>query len=225
MTESFSEFKNSFFYGSRVDLNFKFLKELSDEEASAFFQELLWKLGDSFNSGNYAPILEHVVAWQQRGYDGDGRFVYDDAPFTPLKKPLSESRLALLTSSGHFGAGDDPEPFGQKEMTQTEAMAQIFRFLQETPTLSTIPIDTPLEHLRVRHGGYDIRGAEADANVAFPLTRLQELAAEGVIGELANHAYSFVGACAQTPLIKKTAPQWVKQLQEQQVDAVLLVPV
>ncbi len=35
MNESFSEFKNSFFYGSRVDLNFKFLNDLSDENASA----------------------------------------------------------------------------------------------------------------------------------------------------------------------------------------------
>jgi hypothetical protein len=48
--ESFSEFKNSFAYGTRTDLNFKFLKNLPDEEAARFFQDLLWTLSDAFDS-------------------------------------------------------------------------------------------------------------------------------------------------------------------------------
>lgn len=38
-------------------------------------------------------------------------------------------------------------------------------------------------------------------------------------------AYSFVGACAQTPLLKTTGPRWVDMLQSQGVEAALLVPV
>ncbi len=34
--ESFAALKNSFYYGSRSDLNFKFLKDLSDEDAARF---------------------------------------------------------------------------------------------------------------------------------------------------------------------------------------------
>jgi D-proline reductase (dithiol) PrdB len=110
-------------------------------------------------------------------------------------------------------------------MTQHEAMARVDAFLKAEPTLSVIPVDTPTEKLRVRHGGYDIRGAVADPNVAFPLERMRELAREERIGELAANAYSFVGACAQTPLLKHTGPEWVKLLQSQAVDAVVMVPV
>ena len=42
--ESFEDFKKSFSYGSRTDLNFKFLAKLSDDQAAKFFQDLLWKL-------------------------------------------------------------------------------------------------------------------------------------------------------------------------------------
>ena len=60
MPETFGEFKNSFSYGSRTDLNFKFLKSLPDEEAATFLQELLWKLGDAFDDGDYTRVYEHV---------------------------------------------------------------------------------------------------------------------------------------------------------------------
>ena len=39
-SETFEEFLNSFFYGSRTDLNFKFIKELGPEAAGPFFQKL-----------------------------------------------------------------------------------------------------------------------------------------------------------------------------------------
>ena len=225
-TESFQEFKNSFSYGSRTDLNFKFLKGLSEEDAGRFFQELLWKLGDSLNDGDFKRIVDHVYAWQVRGYTRKNeKWTYDDGPFTPLKKPLADSRVALLTSTGHFVEGDDPKPFGIDNMSQIEAIERIGDFIKTEPALSAIPITTPNEQLRVRHGGYDIRGVQADPNVAFPLERLQELQQEYVIGEVAPNAYSFVGACAQLPLLKKTGPQWVEMLKQQQVDAALLVPV
>jgi hypothetical protein len=222
--ESFAAFKNSFYYGSRSDLNFKFLKDLSDEDATHFFQDLLWKMGDSLDDDQFDRLAAHVYEWQVRGYAGEGRQAYADGPFTPLKKPVSASRLALVTSSGHFVAGQDPKPLGVENMTQAEAEARIFDFLKTEPQLSAIPFDTPREQLRVRHGGYDIRGAQADPNVVFPLERLTELRNEGAIGELAPEAYSFVGACAQSRLLKHSGPQWVALLQQQEVDVALLVP-
>ena len=62
-------------------------------------------------------------------------------------------------------------------------------------------------------------------NVTFPLERLRELQQTGVIGSLADQAYSFVGACAQIPLVKKVAPQWVDLFKQQRIEAALLVPV
>jgi hypothetical protein len=223
--ESFQEFRKSFAYGSRTDLNFKFLSGLSDEEAARFFQDLLWKLGDTIDDGAFERLVDHVYQWQIQAYAGEGRWTYDSGPFSPTRKPVSESRLALLTSTGHFVEGEDPEPFGVRHMTQEQAAERIDDFIKTEPTLSHIPIDTPAESLRVRHGGYDIRGAQADPNVAFPLERLLELEQEGHIGELAPEAYSFVGATAQTPLLKHSGPRWANLLQAHGVDAALLVPV
>jgi D-proline reductase (dithiol) PrdB len=223
--ESFQSFKDSFSYGSRTDLNFKFLKAFSDEDAAQFFQGLLWKLGDAFNDGNFDRVVAHVYEEQLRAYDRQSNWAYDKGPFTPLRKSVSESRLALLTSSGHFVAGDDPEPFGVKDMTQVEAVERISEFLRAEPQLSAIPIDTPRAELRVRHGGYDIRGAQADPNVVLPIERLADLGRQGVIGELAPTAYSFVGACAQLRLLNGAGPRWVELLQQQEIDTVLLIPV
>jgi hypothetical protein len=223
--ESFEAFKKSFFYGSRGDLNFKFLSSLSDEEAGRFLQELLWKLGDAYDDGDFERLIQHATEWQVRAYDGVGSWQYEEGPFMPLAKPVSEARLALLTSSGHFVAGDDPEPFGVKEMSQEEAAARIGDFLKAPPVLSSIPFDAPADGLRVRHGGYDIRGSQADRNVTLPIDRLVELEREGAIGALLPVAYSFVGAAAQRPLLKETGPQWVELLREQEVDGALLVPV
>ena len=223
--ETFQDFKNSFSYGSRTDLNFKFLKTLSNEDAAEYLQDLLWKLGDAINDGDFDRLVTHVYEGQIRAYSGEPRWVYDEGPFTPLRKPLSESRLALVTSSGHYVQGRDPEPFGVKNMSQKEAAERIVEFLRSEPQMSSIPIDTPPERLWVRHAGYDIRAAQADPNVAFPYERLWELERDGVIGELLPDAYSFVGACAQMRLLKRTGPEWVRMLQEQRVDAALLVPV
>ena len=222
--ETFAEFKNSFSYGTRSDLSFKFFKGLSDEEAAVFIQTLFSKVVDAMDSGDWQPVAEHVIAGQKLSYNKPGSFTYDDAPFAPLPKPLSELKVGLLTSSGHFVAGDDPRSFGTENMTQSEAMARIQEFLREEPTLSAIPMDTPPEQLQVRHGGYDIRGAAADPNVVLPLAHLQALAAEGVFGALAKNAYSFVGATAQTPLLKKNAPQWAEMIKQQGIEAMVLLP-
>ena len=222
--ESFEQFRKSFSYGSRNDLTFKFLANLSNEEAAEFIQGLFLKLGNSYDGGNVERIWEHIIQGQAQGYSSRVEWTYPEGPFQPLGKPLARCRLALLTSSGHFVEGDDPEPLGVKNMTQDEAVRRVKEFLKEEPRLSPIPLGTPVEKLRVRHGGYDIRGAQADPNVVFPLERLRELKSEGVIGELAPEAYSFVGACAQTRLFKESGPHWVRMLKEKGVDAALLVP-
>jgi hypothetical protein len=223
--ESFEEFKNSFNYGSRSDLNFKFLKNMSDEDASLFFQELLWKMGDALNDGDFSHLVEHFVETQAKAYAGAGRFVYEDSPFTPLRAPLTQLRLGLMSSSGHFVEGDDPKPFGVENMSQKEAEARIDDFLKVEPQLSVIPMDTPVGKLHVRHGGYDVRASLADPNVNFPISHLRELQKEGRIGKLASDAYSFMGATSQLRLLNHTGPQWIKMFQDKKIDALLLVPV
>lgn len=225
--ETLEAFKASFAYGSRTDLLFKFMGKLSEQDAAEFLRGLLEKLGHTINDGGTGRLFEHVYEWLVQAYlhEQHDQWSYEDGPFTPLKKPLAACRLGLLSTTGHFVEGDDPEPFGEKNMTQEQAIPRIVEFVRSEPKLSTVPLATPRDKLRVRHPGYDIRGVVKDYNVALPLDRLAECVEEGLIGELLPDAFSFVGATAQIPLLKKQAPRWVAMLKERAVDAMLLVPV
>lgn len=224
--ETFEEFKDSFSYGTRPDLNFKFMKGFSEADGATFMQELLWKIDDALNDNDLSVLREHIIQGQTDAYmSGAPHWIYDEGDFTPLNKPIAESRVGLMTSGGHYVRGDDPQPFGHTDMTQEEAINLIGKFLKEPPTLSAIPVDTPTEDILVRHPGYDIRGAQTDHNVNLPLKPLQQLADEGVIGELFHTAYSFIGACSQLRLRGNIAPQWAQIFKDNQVDLAILVPV
>ncbi len=223
--ELFEDFIKSFFYGRRSDLSFKFMSDLSAEDASLFLQNLFKDIVDSIDSNDFSQIKQRLLEGQVQGYKEQKNFEYDTGPFQPLDKPVSGLKLSLITSSGHFVKGNDPKPLGIENMTQAEAENRIFDFLKEAPQLSEIPFDTDPCDLTVRHGGYDIRGALKDPNVSFPYQRMVELKNQGVFADLTPNAYSFVGACSQKRLLKKILPLWVEQFKALNVDAIVLVPV
>lgn len=230
-TESVEELRQSFFYGSRSNLNLKFVANLTDAEFGEFLSELFLTIGETVNTGDATSMIETVNFWQVEAHAGKhvepDRFPYryDRLPPAPLTKPLSQSRVALLTSSGHFVEGDDPEPFGVEGMSQMQAEARIHDSLKEIPTLSAIPINTPTEKIRVRHPGYPTAAAVADHQVNLPLGHLRALEQDGTIGQAHPNAFSFVGAASQLKLKRDIAPQWAEQMRDEEVDLVLLVPV
>jgi D-proline reductase (dithiol) PrdB len=71
---------------------------------------------------------------------------------------------------------------------------------------------------------FDRTGFQQDWNVVFPLDRLRELAAEGIIGSVAAYHYSFMGA-ADPSTMEASAKRLAGPLKGDQVDAALLVPV
>ena len=223
--ETFEEFKNSFSYSTRTNLDAKFLASLDEADAASFFEELIRRAvtiadGTDERAREMAVFLKD---WQVRAHDKPGQFRYDDAPFTPLSTPLSQRSVVLVTSSGHFLDGDDPRPFGVDDMTQDEAIERIHEFLKEAPSLSFLPPGTTGDQLRVRHGGYPIEGVQADHNVGLPLDHLEAWAADGTIGTYAG-AHSFVGACSQLRLTTKSGPDWVEQFRADGIEAAFLVP-
>ncbi|WDP92523.1 MAG: hypothetical protein HUN04_23485 [Desulfobacter sp.] len=225
--ETFEAFIKSFFYGSRSDLSFKFMSDFSEDQASDFIRGLFAALINAVDDDDLSLVKQRVMAGQAEAYGGGHLkgFTYGEGPFVPLEKPLSQATLSLLTSSGHFVAGDDPAPLGVEGMTQAEAEARIMEFIKEPPQLSVIPFGTAADSIRVRHGGYDIRAVQKDYNVAFPLAPMKALQEEGRFKSLTPAAFSFVGACAQKRLIKETLPRWTDAMQSQGADAVVLVPV
>ncbi|MDH3294744.1 MAG: glycine/betaine/sarcosine/D-proline family reductase selenoprotein B [Acidimicrobiia bacterium] len=230
-TETIEQLRQSFWYGSRSNLDFKYLKDLSDAEFGDFVQEMLAAVSATMDTGDAAAVIDTAYRWQIQAYRGhlgdpnDFPHRYEDVPINAMAKPLAQSRLTLVTSSGHFVDGDDPKPFGVESMTQAEAEARIGEFLREAPSLSTIPVDVDVSQLRVRHGGYPTASMRADHQVGFPLGHLTDLVTDGVIGELNPTAYSFSGAASQVRLKKTVAPEWAQRLADDGTEAVLLVPI
>lgn len=227
MAESFEEFKDSFSYGSRTDLSFKFLKGLTEEEAGDFLALLFSEVGELFDGGTPERLIDLVYEWQVKAYQpspGAKRpYVYEDRPFQPLTGELSETTVGLVTSSGHFSA-DDPPSDSRAELGQDEITSQVSEFLRMAPELSEISTDASIDELVVRHPGYDTRSVARDPGVAFPTTALGEAASDGRLGSLAPTAYSFVGACSQGRL-RQELDNWIPAWKSAGIEALFLVPV
>lgn len=134
----------------------------------------------------------------------------DRVPWTPLGKPLAEARVAIVTSCGVHLASDVP-------------------FDLDAPggdvSWRALPGDARAADVAITHGHYDTRDARRDLNVVFPLDRLRELAAEGVVGSVAAWHYGFMGSIMRpAPLIARSAPEVAAQLKADAVDVVLLTP-
>jgi D-proline reductase (dithiol) PrdB len=87
--------------------------------------------------------------------------------------------------------------------------------------------DDPERELMITHDYYDHADADRDINVVFPVDRLEEFQDEGLIGELSDTHYSFMGhidGLHLATLTGETAPEVARRLREQGVDVVLLTP-
>ena len=89
-----------------------------------------------------------------------------------------------------------------------------------------IPGDTPARDLVMSHisTNFDRSGFQQDINVALPIDRLRELAADGVVGSVADYHYSFMGA-TDPMRMQDSVARMVDLLKSDAVDTVLLVPI
>lgn len=128
-------------------------------------------------------------------------------PFATLKKPLSECRLALVTTGGvHLPEQprfDIDDPAGDCSYRE-------------------IPLDA--QRLTWTHA-YHRAEDTADLDAVFPLWTMHGLVAEGVVGELNRRHFGFMGAIHDpSRLVEATAPEVAEKLADDGVDAVFLTP-
>jgi len=128
-------------------------------------------------------------------------------PWTPMTKPLAESRVALVASGGVHLASQAP-----------------FHFKDDT-SIRVVPTATPVSELRIAHFGYPTADAETDPNCVFPLDALKEMVADGTIGALAPEAVTFMGGIySQRRVEEELVPAVVDRIKQQNVDLCYLVP-
>ena len=99
------------------------------------------------------------------------------------------------------------------------------RFHREDASYRMIPKNATQDELSVWHFGYPTGDAERDVNCVFPAERMRELAAAGVIGDLVDPAFSFMGGIYSARKVRdELAPQIIDELKRAHADAFFLVP-
>ena len=119
--------------------------------------------------------------------------------------PISQRRVAIIGTSGVHMPNDRTFVYG------------------ESDSYRIIPGNANVDELMMAHGEttFDRTGFQRDSNILFPLDRLRELAAEGVIGSVADFHYSF-GVPMPAKDFEIAAREIAAQLKKDRVDAALM---
>jgi D-proline reductase (dithiol) PrdB len=132
---------------------------------------------------------------------------FDNQPWVGAK-PANKSRVAIITTAGLHLRNDRPFQFDPNDFYRI------------------IPGDVQANDLVMSHmaASFDRTGFQRDWNVVFPLDRLREMAAEGVIASLADYHYS-VNSAHREDEFDAPAREIARLLMKDNVDAALLFPV
>jgi D-proline reductase (dithiol) PrdB len=141
-----------------------------------------------------------------RGYTNPYRWAhFDDVPFAPLRRPLSEGVVTLITTAM-------PEP---DTSADTRALRSVF----------SVPSDHPPQRLSTLGLFWDREATHTDdLDSYFPVHRLQELARAGRIGRLAARLHGIPTEYSQRRTLEYDAPEVLRRCREDGADAALLVP-
>lgn len=170
---------------------------------------------------NFAPEYDVPLDYMRRtrdyylalGYDNPYRWAhYVDAPFQPLKKPLKDSTLALITTAAPYQSDKGDQGPG----ALYNAGAKFYTVFSG---------DTAVDHdLRISHIGYDRKHTTAkDSNTWFPLPQMREFAKQGRF-KLAARFHGAPTNRSQRVTLETDAPEILARCRQDQVDAALLVP-
>jgi len=157
--------------------------------------------------------IERTHAWYGAlGYAPYRYASFADVPFSPLRKPLSALRVALLTTAAPYL----PELGGQGAGAPYNAAAKFYAIYS---------LDSRLDHdLRVSHVAIDRAHISDDSGTWFPLPALRRALRQGRIGEIAPHIIGVPTNRSQRHTMEVDAPEVLVRCQAERVEAAVLVP-
>lgn len=173
--------------------------------------------GLGFASPDDAPIpyLQRIRDYYAGlGYGAPYVFAhFADVPFTPLKKPLAQSRVAVVTTAAPFR----PDAGDQGPRAPYNSAAKFYAVYSG---------DTARDHdLRISHIAIDRAHTTAeDPGAYFPLPALREAARRGHIGSVAPRFHGAPTNRSHRTTLEVDAPEIVARCKADEADAALLVP-
>ena len=137
-------------------------------------------------------------------------------PWSPLRRPLSETTVALVSTAALSMKTDSPFD------TQGEHANPWWG----DPSYRVIPRTAAERDIVASHWHIENAYLLQDLDVALPLRRLDELARAGFVGRVAPSHYAFQGYLFDpAEFLATSVPAMVEQMKRETVDAVVFVPV
>lgn len=147
------------------------------------------------------------------GYGNPYRWAqYTEVPFTPLAKPLDETKIGLVVTSAPY----QPDKGDQGPGAAYNASAKFYRVYSDS-------VDGEPD-VRISHLGYDRKySTAADINSYFPLAALKNAAQEGRIGALAQRFHGAPTNRSQQTTLDQDCPEILQRLREDGAEAAVIV--
>ena len=136
---------------------------------------------------------------------------FSQTPWTPLRIPLSEVCLSVVSTAGLFRKGINA-PFADTA--------------EGDPAVIQLPSNINPKSLDTAHTHIPQEPVRADVNVALPFDHLWDLVKEKKVGSLAPRFFSFVGYQTRADEVAlEMAPNIAAAMVEDKVTLALIVPV
>ena len=174
------------------------------------------------SEATFAPEQDQPVRYIERtrsyylglGYENPYVWAhYIDVPFTPLRKPLAQSVLGLITTAVPY----DPNKGAQGQGAPYNAAAKFYQPYQKS-------LHGDLD-LRIAHVGVDRKNADMeDINCWFPLGAAKRSIAAGRVKTLSSHFYGLPTNRSQRHTLEVDAPLILEMLKADGVDVAVLIP-
>lgn len=170
---------------------------------------------DNVGTGAPIPYLQRIRTYYAAlGYGAPYEWAhYIEVPFQPLGKPLSQCRVALVTTAAPY----QPDKGDQGPGAPYNAAAKFYTVYSG---------DSAQDYdLRISHIAIDRTHTTAeDPGTYFPLPALRNAAAHGRIGAVAPRFHGLPTNRSQRTTLDIDCPEIVARCQADGVDAALLVP-
>jgi Glycine/sarcosine/betaine reductase selenoprotein B (GRDB) len=170
----------------------------------------------------FAPDYDQPIPYMRRtreyyaaiGYTTPYRWAhYLVAPFTPLSKPLKQSKVAIITTAAPFQPGKGDQGPG----APYNGSAKFYTVYSG---------DTAHDHdLRISHIGYDrMHTTATDSGTWFPLPALRRAVTAGRIGAVAGRFHGAPTNRSHRVTVETDAPEILARVRDDGADVAIVVP-